>query len=118
MAAGFVISFWQMAQILESFGSSTSLLLASLRSFSAGGGAGTEGRDSSIAAVVLDDNCLAKSDAYHHSRNFKKNIDVGRRTLRESKIFGKTTLEKTLGENIVQKLRIGANPGFPFFDLR
>lgn len=36
----------------------------------------------SRSSTVLRDSCLAKSEACHHSRNLRANIEVGRRILR------------------------------------
>jgi len=66
-------------------------------SFSAGGVGPCFGGGSSIAALVFAESCLAKSEAYHHSRNFRKKIEVGRRSLRESINLGRRTLERKVG---------------------
>ena len=106
-----MISLRQIGQILESSGSSTSLRSAPFRSSSVGGGAACKGVESSIAPAAFDESWRAKSEAYHHSRNLRKNIDVGRRTLRESRSFGRMTLVKILGENIDQNDNAGSKPG-------
>jgi hypothetical protein len=53
----------------------------------------------------LAESCLAKSLACHHSRNFKKNIDVGRRILRESRILGRIIRVRIVGERREAKVR-------------
>jgi hypothetical protein len=62
----------------------------------------TGGGNSSPSAAFLD-NCLAKSDACHHSKNFSAKILVGKRIFK---------LPKSLGPNN-RGLKIDVIPKFP-----
>lgn len=56
------------------------------------------GGGSSIDAAVLAESCLAKSDACHHSRNLRKNMEVGRRIFSESRTGGRTRRVRAVAE--------------------
>ena len=61
------------------------------------------GGGSSSPSVAFLDNCRAKSDACHHSRNFKANILVGSKNFK---------LPNTLGARVLG-LNIDVTPRFP-----
>lgn len=63
-----------------------------------------------MAALVFAESCRAKSDAYHHSRNLRKKMEVGRRSLRESMSLGRRTLERKTGLRREVRFR-GGRPG-------
>jgi hypothetical protein len=102
---GFVTSSRQIGQAPLSSGSATSFLpclsgssrySSSLSPRPLNGGGTTEGGGSSIEAEVFAANWRAKSDACHHSKNLRKNIDVGRRILSESKSRGRAIRVKVV----------------------
>lgn len=83
-------------------GATSELLCFGLVCAEAGFGVGNPdmtGGGSSSPSVAFFDNCRAKSDACHHSKNFSANIEVGRRILRLESRRGYTTEVKVLGLN-------------------
>lgn len=68
------------------------------------------GGGSSIDAAVLAESCLAKSDACHHSRNLRKNMEVGRRIFSESRIGGRTRRVRAVAERRDEGVS-GVEPG-------
>jgi len=61
---------------------------------------GKIGGGRSIFSAAFLDNCLAKSEACHHSRNFSAKILVGNRILSEARSLGYTLLAIFLGLKI------------------
>lgn len=61
---------------------------------------GSTGGGSSMFSAAFRDSCRAKSDACHHSRNLRANIEVGSSILRDDSKRGYTLLAMFLGVNI------------------
>lgn len=57
----------------------------------------TIGGGRSSPSAALRDNCLAKSEACHHSRNLRANMEVGRRSRRLENKRGYMTEAKVMG---------------------
>lgn len=115
MAVGFVISSLQIGQHLLSSGNGTTFTPLGKASipFSARGVGPCFGGGSSIAAFVFAESWRAKSEAYHHSRNLRKKIDVGRSSLSESRSFGRSTLDRKTGlRSFVRVILGGGRPGW------
>lgn len=72
------------------------LLLASLTEEAAGRPAMTGGGNSKPSAAFRE-SCRAKSEACHHSRNFRANMEVGSRMLRDENNRGPTMCVIVLG---------------------
>ena len=80
----FVWSFEGRLSILEIF-----VLLGEVVDDFLGGIPEMIGGGRSRPSTALRDSCRAKSDACHHSRNFRANMEVGRRSLRLERRRGK-----------------------------
>lgn len=61
----------------------------------------TIGGGRSSPSAALRDNCLAKSEACHHSRNLRAKIEVGRRSRRLESKRGYMTGAKVAGFQIL-----------------
>ena len=57
----------------------------------------TIGGGSSSPSVAFRDNCLAKSEACHHSRNLRANMEVGRSNRRLDSKRGYMMVTKLVG---------------------
>ena len=62
-----------------------------------GGKPDTIGGGRSKPSVAFLDNCRAKSEACHHSRNFRAKIEVGRSSFKLERRRGYTSVAKLLG---------------------
>lgn len=65
-----------------------------------GGRLGSTGGGNSMFSAAFCDNCRAKSDAYHHSRNFSANMLVGSKILSEDSKRGLMLRAMFLGANM------------------
>lgn len=65
-----------------------------------GGSEGSIGGGSSMFSAAFRDNCRAKSEACHHSRNLRAKMLVGSRILSELNNRGCTLLARFLGEKM------------------
>lgn len=68
--------------------------------FDAGGNEGSIGGGRSMFSAAFLDNCLAKSEACHHSKNLSAKMLVGSRIFNELSNRGCMLLAKFLGVNI------------------
>lgn len=66
-----------------------------------GGRPVTIGGGNSSPSAAFRESCRAKSEACHHSRNLRANMEVGRRMLREESNRGPTTWVIVLGLNML-----------------
>ena len=65
--------------------------------FDGGGKPDMTGGGRSRPSAAFLDNCRAKSEACHHSRNFRANMEVGRSSLRLERTRGYTIFVKLAG---------------------
>jgi hypothetical protein len=73
------------------------------------GGFTATGGGSSIEAADFADNCRAKSEAYHHSRNLRMKMEVGRSTFNESRSLGRMRVKIDGEKSDGEKSDVGAN---------